>query len=253
MRQEPWEKIIIALDVGSEREALALVEQLSGRVGMFKVGLELIYACGPEIAVKIAAAGGRVFFDCKLHDIPNTVAGAARGIAALGVAMFNVHALGGVEMMAAAREAAAAEADRMGRERPCLLGVTILTSIGRQVMNWELGIPGEVPDRVTHLAGLACEAGLDGVVASPAEIGAIRERFGSRLLIVTPGVRPAWAAANDQKRVLSPGAAAALGADYLVIGRPITQPPAGVGGPLEAVQRITEEIDQALNRRKCDV
>lgn len=230
------DKLIVALDVPTLEAAGDLVRQLSGVVRWFKVGLELFVAEGPRAFDEVFAAGARhVFFDGKLHDIPNTVAGAARAAARHGVTMFNVHALGGVEMMHAALEAA--EQVR-GASRPKVIGVTILTSLDQPTMNRELCISGTVETQVAHLARLVQQAGLDGVVCSPQEIAAVRAACGDGFLIVTPGVRPAWAARGDQRRVMTPAEAVAAGADYIVVGRPITHAP----NPVEAAERVLSEL-----------
>ena len=213
------DKIIIPLDVDSAEKAVGLVELLKDDVGAFKVGLELVNAAGFDVFDRIKAAGAtRIFYDCKLHDIPNTVAGAARAIARMGVWLFNVHCSGGLTMMRAAKEAISAVP-----EAPKVIGVTLLTSIDQAMLNQELGVAGEVAKHVERMALLAKEAGLDGVVASPHEIELIRKACGPEFLIVTPGVRPAGADVGDQKRVMTPRQAVERGADYLVIGRPITQ------------------------------
>lgn len=244
------DKIIVALDVSTEQDALSLVDVLQGHIGFFKVGLELIHSVGSGIVHKIAARGGRVFLDCKLHDIPNTVAGASRAVARLGVGMFNVHATGGVDMMRAAAQAASEEAAKAGLPVPIVLAVTVLTSLDQRTMNEELRIAGRVEDHVAHLARLAATAGLDGVVASPQEIGAIRSAVPGIKAIVTPGVRPAWAAAQDQKRVLTPGEAIRQGATYLVIGRPVTRPPQSIGDPASAARAIADEIAAACDGKE---
>lgn len=257
------EKIIVALDVPTLRQALELVGQLKDLVGCFKVGSELLTAEGSSNVVNvITAKGGRIFYDGKFMDIPNTVAGAARAVTRLGVKMFNVHCLGGVEMMKAARKAVDDETQKLLQEpgvpqKPLILGVTILTSLDyyndlEKMGFWEKKISLEDTDKdrltriVVRLALLAKDSGLDGVIASPKEIGVIREACGKDFLIVTPGVRPEWAAAGDQKRVMTPAEAIKAGADYLVIGRPITKPPQEIGGPVEAAKRIAEEIATAI-------
>lgn len=230
--------ILVALDVPSLDEALRLVEQLRDHVGGFKVGLELCTAEGtPQVIDAISAAGGALFVDLKFKDIPNTVAGAARGMRRPGVAMFNVHCDGGSAMLRAAVEAIQ-DAD----PRPLVLGVTVLTSIDAGILNGELRVPGEVAAQVVHLARLAHDAGLDGVVCSAQEVVAIHDACGQDFLTVVPGIRPSWAAEGDQRRVLTPAQAIHAGADYLVIGRPITCPPAEVGGPADAARRIMDEI-----------
>lgn len=233
---KPRERVLAALDVASLNEALALVGPLRPYVGGFKVGLELCTAEGaPRVVEAVAAAGGAVFLDLKLHDIPNTVAGAVRSVCALGpaVRMLTLHASGGAAMLRAAVEAAAGF-----RERPLLLAVTVLTSVDAAALRDELGVTAPLDEQVVHLARLAQVAGLDGVVASPHEAPAIRRTCGDDLLIVTPGVRPVWAAAGDQRRVLTPAEALCAGADYLVIGRPIT----GAADPAAAAARIVAEL-----------
>lgn len=216
------EKIILPLDVDTADKAIDLVKLLKDDVGAFKIGLELVNSAGLGIFDQAKQAGaGKIFYDCKFHDIPNTVAGAARGATRLGVWMFNVHCAGGFAMMKAAKDAARDEADRLGVACPVVIGVTVLTSIDQAVLNDEIRTPGSVADQVVHYAKLAREAGLDGVVSSPHEIELIRAACGPDFLIVTPGVRPAGADIGDQKRVMTPSEAVARGADYLVIGRPI--------------------------------
>lgn len=214
------DRIIVAVDVDSSAKAVALVGKLSGHVGAFKVGLELVNAAGLGVINSLMEAGaGKIFYDCKFHDIPNTVAGASRAAAKSDIWMFNVHCSGGSEMMRAAREAA----DSTQGKRPLVIGVTVLTSISPETLLDELGVSRELRDHVVRMAVLAKESGLDGVVASPQEIEAIRLACGQDFIIVTPGVRPAGADVNDQKRVMTPPEAIAKGADYLVIGRPITR------------------------------
>ncbi len=233
------DKLIVALDVPTLEAAVGLVRQLSGVVSWFKVGLELFTSEGPRAFREVFDAGAQsIFFDSKFHDIPNTVAGAARAAARHGVTMFNVHTTGGVEMMHAALEAVERTSADVGRERPKVVGVTMLTSIDQQTMNRELCIGGAVETQVVHLARLAQQAGLDGVVCSPQEIVAVRAACGDGFLIVTPGVRPAWAAKGDQRRVMTPAEAVAAGADYIVVGRPITHAP----NPVEAAERVLSEF-----------
>ncbi len=210
-------RVIIALDYAAAAEALALVQQLSPDSCRLKVGLELFTAGGPAVVRELIARGYDVFLDLKLHDIPNTVARACTAAAGLGVWMLNVHTLGGPRMLEAARQALSTQ-----RRRPLLVGVTLLTSHTPTELA-ELGIGGELPGRVEALGALACSAGLDGVVCSPLEAAALRRRFGKGFVLVTPGVRPAGSGNDDQARTLSPRQAVAAGADYLVIGRPVTR------------------------------
>ncbi|HTP64238.1 MAG TPA: orotidine-5'-phosphate decarboxylase [Geobacteraceae bacterium] len=234
-REEARKKIIFALDMETIEQAARWADLLASHVGMFKVGKQLFTTCGPDIVRLIQEDGGEVFLDLKYHDIPNTVAMASLEAARLGVRLFNMHALGGYEMMA--RSAEALDREFHGRERPKALAVTILTSASEQTLR-EVGIELPVPEMVVRLALLAQKAGLDGVVASPLEIPMIRAACGEDFLVVTPGVRPAFAALDDQKRVMTPGEAVKAGADYLVIGRPISS----AQEPIKAVEAIVSEI-----------
>ncbi len=231
---EPRERLIVALDTPELAEAEALVERLAGAVGMYKVGAQLFTAVGPAAVEMVRKRGGRVFLDLKYHDIPATVAGAVREAARLGVTLLTVHASGGAGMLRAAAEAAAAA----GRERPRILAVTVLTSLDRASLQRELGVPVSVEGHAVHLAGLARAAGCDGVVASPREAGQLRAALGRGPLIVTPGIRPAGVGADDQARVATPAVARRAGADYLVVGRPIT----GAADPAAAAAAIVAEI-----------
>ena len=233
------EKIIIALDVGTRQEALSLVSELKD-AQVFKIGMELFTAEGPGLLEEIACQGKRVFLDLKYHDIPNTVAGAVRSATRHGVHMLTLHTSGGKEMMAKSAEAAAQEAANLGISRPYLLGVTVLTSLKEAELK-EIGVSASVAEQVLRLASLAREAGLDGAVCSPQEIEIIKKESGKDFLVVTPGIRPAWAAAHDQKRIMTPAEALKKGADYMVIGRPIT----GAPSPHEAFLKIVEELEQA--------
>lgn len=233
------EKIIVALDMQSEEEAVNLVLRLKDLTGAFKVGLELYNSCGPSVVQKINDAGGRVFLDLKFHDIPNTVARAAQVAAGLGVFMFNLHASGGKAMMREAAGAARERAASLGKPAPLILGVTVLTSMSEEQLNTELAVAGSLDDHVLRLATLCREAGLDGVVASAREAQRIRRECGEGFLIVTPGVRPAWAAGNDQVRIVTPLEAIENGSDYLVIGRPVT----AAADPHRALAKIIDEME----------
>lgn len=235
------EKLIVALDVETAREAREHFAALREHAGMFKINVQLFTAAGPDIVREIVGAGGRVFLDLKFHDIPNTVAAASREAVRLGVSIFNLHASGGGEMMRRAADATAETAEHEGLARPSLIAVTVLTSADA-VMLAEVGV-GAPPDvQVATLARLASEAGLDGVVASPQEIGLVRaEVRREEFLIVTPGVRPSRAAHDDQKRVMTPAEAVRAGADYIVVGRPILSAP----DPVRAAVEILEEMEGA--------
>jgi orotidine-5'-phosphate decarboxylase len=230
-------RILVALDVDSRAKAVALADTLRGSVAGFKIGKQLFTAEGPDIVRTLTARGDRVFLDLKFHDIPNTVAGAVTSAAATGAWMVNVHASGGTAMMRAAAAAARAAADKSGGTRPLVIGVTVLTSMNEAGLA-EVGTSRPVLDQVVHLALLAKSAGLDGVVASPQEIAAIRQACGPDFQIVTPGIRPAGQAGkDDQARTLTPVEAVAEGATYLVIGRPIT----GAADPRAAAEGIAAE------------
>lgn len=225
-----YSKVIIALDTPDEQKALELVKLLKHKVSVFKVGLELFCSQGPEIVKKINDLGCKVFLDLKFHDIPNTVAGAARAALSTGAFMFNVHASGGREMMRKVREMIdSAELP----EKPIVIAVTVLTSLDESDLN-DINISKSPLEQVKTLALLTKESGLDGVVASPREITAIREVAGQDFVIVTPGVRPAWAQAGDQKRIMTPAEALDAGASYIVVGRPVTAAP----NPVEAIDKL---------------
>lgn len=234
-RDEAKRKIIFALDVNGLASIDRWAELLSSQVGMFKVGKELFTSCGPAAVKAVQRHGGQVFLDLKYHDIPNTVANAMVEAAQLGVQLANLHALGGAEMMEAA--ANAVHKQFSDAERPRLLAVTILTSSTAETLA-QVGINHPVQDMVVRLARLAKASGMDGVVASPLEIELIRAACGPDFLIVTPGVRPSFAAVDDQKRIMAPAEAVAAGADYLVIGRPIAKAP----DPVQATASIASEI-----------
>ena len=232
------DRLIVALDVDTLDTALTLIERLAGLVTRFKIGSQLFTAAGPAAVEAVRKRGAEVFLDLKFHDIPNTVAGAAREATRMGVFMFNVHASGGQAMMRAAALAATAAAKEFAARRPLVIAVTVFTSLDRAALSRELGVASSVEGHVLHLCRLAREAGLDGNVASPNEIRAIRNNLGPAWVIVTPGVRPAGGESNDQARIATPGAAARAGAHYLVVGRPVT----AAADPAQAVHAILAEI-----------
>ena len=233
------ERLIVALDVPGSEAALLLVDQLRGHAGVFKVGLELFSAQGPALVCDLVQRGARVFLDLKLHDIPNTVRNAARELARLGVSMMTVHASGGRAMMQAALEGARAGAG--AGPTPLVLGVTALTSLAQGDLA-DLGWHEPSEAVVLRLASLTQAAGLGGVVASPQEAASIRRNCGPGFAIVTPGIRPEEALRDDQARASTPEAAIRAGADFLVVGRPITQ----AADPAGAARAIVEQIESAL-------
>lgn len=235
--QDPRERIIFALDVDHFTEARTWVNLLKDRVGLFKVGKQLFTHAGPKVVDMIRSKNQNVFLDLKFHDIPTTVAKAAVEATKLNVSMFDLHALGGAEMMGKTVEASRGAAKELGVTKPILLAVTILTSMEESTLK-EVGIQGPILEEVGRLALLAKKAGMDGVVASPKEIGAIRQHCGRDFFIVTPGIRHPAEKKDDQKRTLTPREAVEAGADYLVIGRPIRE----AKDPLEAVQKIIDDI-----------
>lgn len=244
MMSDAQKRLIFALDVDNFSDAQNWVRQLSGHVGLFKVGKQLFTRSGPDVVRMVRDHGAEVFLDLKYHDIPNTVAMAGLEALKLGVGMFNVHALGGPEMMSRLVEEVDRACPRGSAERPIMLAVTILTSSTDATLQ-AIGIDRPVTEMVPRLAKLAQEAGLDGVVASPKEVELIRQSCGPDFLIVTPGVRPSFASQDDQKRVMTPGDAIRAGADYLVIGRPIS----AAADPIEAAGLIIDEIAAALGER----
>ncbi len=228
-------KIFVALDVETKAKALEIVGDLKGLGACFKIGKQLFTSTGPELVREIVGMGEDVFLDLKYHDIPNTVAKAGAAAAELGVKIFNVHASGGRKMMEAVRE----EMNKFTNP-PLVLAVTILTSLGEEDIR-EVGFDRTIPEQIAKLAKLAKDSGMDGVVASPLEIELIRETCGKDFKILTPGIRPAFAAVNDQKRIATPAEALRKGADFLVIGRPIT----AAENRREAFLKILEECKNA--------
>lgn len=230
--------ILVALDVESAAKAMTLANALRGTVGGYKIGKQLFTAEGPAMVRELADRGEKVFLDLKFHDIPNTVAGAVQSAVATGAWMVNVHTSGGSAMMKAAAEAAKKAAEALGRQRPLVIGVTVLTSMNDAALE-EIGVSRNMLDQVVHLAQLAQASGLDGVVASPQETAAIRKACGPDFQIVTPGIRPAdQQGRDDQARTLTPQEAMAAGASYLVIGRPIT----GAPDPRKAAESISASL-----------
>lgn len=233
----PSDRIIVPLDVPTEAAAIALVDRLS-HVTFWKVGLELFVSSGPGILTELKARQKKIFLDLKFHDIPNTVAGACRSAARYGVDLLTLHATAGQAALQAAVTAAAAGSAEADVLPPKLLAITVLTSLSARSLAFELKIPLELPEYALHMALLAQESGLAGAVCSPQEVEQLRQACGDDFLLVCPGVRPVWAEAGDQKRIVTPAAALKSGADYLVIGRPIT----AAADPVAAFDRICDEL-----------
>lgn len=231
-------KLIVALDVPSFGEAEGLIKRLTPTVKIFKIGLGLFTLYGPEAVRLVQKKGAKVFLDLKFHDIPNTVAHSVRSAVRLGAFMVSLHALGGLEMIMQAVCAAQEESKRLKLNKPKVLGVTILTSLNESNIK-EIGFSRNLDEEVLHLARMAKQARLDGIVASPKEISLIRKKIGRDFIIVTPGIRPAWAKGkSDQKRIMTPREAIEAGADYIVVGRPVLE----AKDPLEAAKKIIKEI-----------
>lgn len=231
-------KICLALDVDSLADVSFLISELKNSVPIFKIGLQLYCKFGNKVVEKVKKAGVQVFLDLKFLDIPNTVANACRVVTNMGIDIINIHAIGGLEMMQAARNAVQEEAQKKGIQPPKLIAVTILTSIDRMILNKEMRISGDINKQVLHLAKLAQKAALDGVVASPLETKLIRDCCGENFLIVTPGIRPAFTLKEDQKRIMTPRQAVAEGSNILVIGRPLY----ASNNPRQAAEEIQKEI-----------
>lgn len=230
----PAQRLIAALDVSTVEDARTLAASLAGHIGLAKVGLELFVSHGEQAVRAVQDSGLPIFLDLKLHDIPNTVQKSAEAAARLGIRMLTIHASGGAAMVAAARRGL--EAGATG-ERPILLAVTVLTSLSAEDLTAQ-AIDGTPRDHVVRLARLAIEAGADGLVCSPLEVGAIREALGPEPILVVPGIRPAGGATHDQQRVATPADAVKAGADYLVVGRPLREG----GDPPAAARRLADEI-----------
>lgn len=239
INQEIRKKLVLALDVEDINIAKQLVNELNPYIGTFKVGLQLFCGYGLEIINYIKEKNANFFLDVKLHDIPNTVEKASFNVIKNGANFFNVHATGGIEMMKAARRGADNAAQKYGKKKPLVLAVTILTSINQETLSNELSNKKTVEDFVIQLAQNAYEAGLDGVVASPHELKAIKAHLGNDFIVLTPGIRPAWSATNDQQRIATPKTALNDGADFIVLGRAVTS----AENKIEAIEKIYDEIE----------
>lgn len=241
-RNKAAERIMIALDYAAASEAERLLAALEGIPCYMKVGMQLFYAAGPHFVTKLKERGYKVFLDLKMHDIPNTVKGGAESITRLGVDMFNVHAAGGKTMMEHALEGVdkglSSQQSGKSHSRPAVIAVTQLTSTSQSVLNEQIGIHGTVEEAVLRYARLAYTCGLDGVVASPWEVHAVKQNCGPQFLTVTPGIRPEGHEAGDQSRIMTPRQAFAQGTDYIVIGRPVT----AAADPRKALESVIESI-----------
>jgi orotidine-5'-phosphate decarboxylase len=231
------DRMIVALDIDSVGQAQELVRLLAADVGMFKIGKQLFTHAGPQAVRLIQELGGEIFLDLKFHDIPNTVAKAAIEATRMGVKMFNVHASGSLEMMRLTVKEVERVCRQEKRRKPIMLAVTVLTSLNQDDLK-RVGVDGNVEDQVVRLALLTKEAGMDGVVASPHEVADIRNACGRRFVIVTPGIRPAEASRNDQRRVMTPAGAIRAGVDYIVLGRPILE----ASDPVAAARAIVADM-----------
>lgn len=239
------DRIVLALDFGSVEEAEKYVMLLKDYVGYFKIGLQLAVSCGMDTVDMIKKHGGKVFFDGKFNDIPNTVAKASAGLIKKGVDFFNVNAAGGSKMMMTTARLCRETAKKLGVKKPTILAVTMLSSFGQKTLSEELSVKGNIEDYGIHLAKIAKECEMDGVVASASEAARIRKELGDEFLIMCPAVRPSWSVVNDQLRAVSPAEAIRAGVDYLIIGRPITSH----DDPVAAAKLIVNEIEDAL--AKC--
>ncbi len=237
-KDEIKQKLVLALDVEELEQAKNLVNELSPYIGTFKVGLQLFCGFGLEIINYIKEKNSNFFLDVKLHDIPNTVEKASYNIIKNGATFFNVHAQGSIDMMRAARIGADKAYREFNTKKPLILGVTLLTSISQEVLNKELSVNKDSRSFVVELAKNAKTAGLDGVVASVAELEAIKKELGDDFIVLTPGIRPSWSSVNDQKRIATPSSAISKGADFIVLGRAIT----ASDNRIEAIEKIYSEI-----------
>ncbi len=242
--KEAKDRIILALDVDSIEEVKRLVDLLKDYVGFFKVGMQLFTACGYEAVEVIRENGGKVYFDCKFQDIPNTVEQTSINIMKRGVDFFNISATGGSKMMTGVVSACNAFAKKIKTEPPIILAVTLLSSFGQKTLTNELGVEMNISSYVFKLAQVAKESGVNGVVVPYTDAGKIKQELGESFIVVCPAVRPTWAMVNDQIRIVSPTEAIKAGVDYMVIGRPITM----AHDPVAAVKLIIAEIEDALNK-----
>ncbi|OGI08469.1 MAG: orotidine 5'-phosphate decarboxylase [Candidatus Melainabacteria bacterium RIFCSPLOWO2_02_FULL_35_15] len=242
IKTQAKDRLIVALDTSSENEAFELIKKLSGKIGYFKVGLELFSSMGPKIIDIIKDNGDKVFFDGKFLDIPNTVSKAIANIVKHKVDILNVYMSGGANMLQEAKKSLVETAKSNNLPLPKLLGVTVLTSMTSDVLENDLKVQTQLNDYVLHLAELGIKNGLDGIICSANEAKLIRDNIKNDFLIVTPGIRPSWAQNNDQKRIATPKEAIKNGVTHIVVGRPIT----GDKDPVSAAEKILEEIEDAI-------
>lgn len=240
------DRLILALDVDTLDEAKELVSELKDYVGIFKVGLQLFTSVGPEIIDFIHSQGGKIFFDGKFHDIPNTVAKANANLVKHGVTFFNIHIQGGSKMISTSIKLARETAKKYGFEKPTILGVTLLTSFGQRTLTEELCVNKNIDDYVGKLAKIAQESGLDGVVASATDVPKIRKECGNDFIILCPAIRPTWSVVNDQIRVVTPTDAIRAGVNFVVVGRPITS----ASDKVSAARLILDEMEEAIKEQE---
>lgn len=244
--QKAKDRIILALDVDTIEEVIKYVDLLKDYVGFFKVGLQLFTSCGFEAVDVIKEHGGKVYFDGKFQDIPNTIAQTSINLMKRGIDFFNISATGGSKMMVNTLNACTNYAKKNELELPIILAVTLLSSFGQKTLTNELGVEMNISNYVLKLAKIAKEAGLSGVVAPDTDAGQIKKELGNEFIVVCPAVRPTWAIVNDQIRIVSPSDAIKAGADYMVIGRPITM----AHDPIAAAKLIIAEIEEALIQKE---
>lgn len=249
IREIAKDKLVLALDVDTMEEAKVLVKELKDYVGTFKIGMQLFTSEGPEVIKMIHSEGGKIFFDGKFHDIPNTVAKSSANLVKHGVTFFNVHVQGGSKMIGTTVKLARETAKRHGFDKPKILGVSILSSFGQRTLTEELKVNMVIDDYVSSLAKLASETGLDGVIASATDIAKFKKECGEDFIVLCPAIRPTWSVVNDQIRIATPADAVKSGVDYMVVGRPITS----ANDRVSAAQLILDEVENALQKKEQEL
>lgn len=244
--KNPKDRIILALDVEQKEEAISLIKELKDYVGVFKIGLPLYINSGPDIIKIIKEEGKEVFFDGKFHDIPNTVAKSCANLVKLGVSFFNLHITGSSKMISSAVKATREAAKEMGIEKPKILGVTLLSSFGQKTFTEELGYSANMDEYVMRMAKIATLSGMDGIITSASDMPKIKAEMGKDVILVCAATRPTWSVIDDQVRIVTPRDAIKSGADYLVIGRPVTL----AENKQSAAQMIIDEIEEAINLKQ---